>query len=422
MSINTNTATVNSIEGGEQVDRDIPGLTATKKQGGMKRLAIAGAMIVAVAVVATGCAMFMQRLEAKKEQQRAEKAKERPKEAPAETKDFDSAKRRIKQEDDAKLPPPAGAVDAAATAAAIPVTGTANAAGSGTPAPGAAGASGAGRPAGGTSAAGGGTQNGQASGAPVLTAKQRRMSGDVLVDTSASLVMPVTSAPGTSNSLGARDGGTPPKNGFDEKLKPSQLIAGVAAQRPDLSFLLRRGTAIPCVGKTKIITTQPGMVSCVVSKDVYSADGKVLLVERGSEAFGENREPLAQGQSVTPVLWSRIDTPKGVAIDINSLGTDPLGASGQPIFVDNHLMQRFGGAVMLSLISDVGHALSNRASDGQGTVQLTTTSTAGQDLATKTLENTINIPPTGYSLQGAAMVIFVARDMDFRSVYELARY
>jgi type IV secretion system protein VirB10 len=131
---------------------------------------------------------------------------------------------------------------------------------------------------------------------------------------------------------------------------------------------------------------------------------------------------LVAGQTFVPILWSRIETPSGVVVDINSFGTDSLGASGQPVYVDNHIMQRFGGAVLLSLISDFGQALSNKASDGGGSIQLTTSSRAGQDLASRTLESTINIPPTGYGHQGDVINIFVMRDIDFRGVYELARH
>jgi type IV secretion system protein VirB10 len=163
------------------------------------------------------------------------------------------------------------------------------------------------------------------------------------------------------------------------------------------------------------------MVMCVVSNDVYSSNGKVLLIERGSKAFGERREVMLQGQARIAALWSRIDTPNGVFVDVNSLATDSMGAAGIPAQVDNHLGERFGGAILLSLISDLGQAAANRASDSRGTIQFGTTATAGEDLASKTLENTINIPPTGYVTQGSATTILVLRDMDFRSVYELAR-
>jgi type IV secretion system protein VirB10 len=164
------------------------------------------------------------------------------------------------------------------------------------------------------------------------------------------------------------------------------------------------------------------MASCVISRDVYSSNGVTLLIERGSEVIGERLQPLQLGQEMMPVKWNRIVTTKGVVIDINSLATDSLGASGLPAYVDNHFGQRFGAAIMLSLITDAGQAAANRASNADGTIRLATTANAGQDLATRALDKTINIPPTGYSLQGEAINIFLARDAYFGGVYELARY
>ena len=40
-------------------------------------------------------------------------------------------------------------------------------------------------------------------------------------------------------------------------------------------------------------------------------------------------------------------------------------------------------------------------------------------LAEKVLESTINIPPLIYQNQGGIVGIYVARDVDFSSVYEL---
>lgn len=406
----------------DNIDRGIPSLTTKKKKNNITRLVIIGAMLLACVVLAFGGAIFMERLKQRKLDANAAKAKERPQQSVVVTKDFEATKKRIQAEEDAKLPPPAsatalltaGAPGAAAVSPGAPVTAVPV---SGTPGGGTAGGSGGG--------AGSGGYGGQGQGrAPVETTAQRRLASDVLVPLGGE------GAPSQVASLPDRSGAEPvalrergeQKNGLDEKLRPSRLLSGAATQVPDLNLLLPRGRVIDCGQKTSIVSTHPGFVSCVVAKDVYSANGAALLIERGSEAFGESREPLKLGQESLPVLWTTIRTPRGVVVDINSLATDALGASGIPAYVDNHFGQRFGGAVMLSLISDIGQALANSAGDGSGTIRLTTTATAGQELATKALENTINIPPTGYSLQGSAIKIFVARDMDFRSVYELAKY
>jgi type IV secretion system protein VirB10 len=385
--------------------------------------------------MAIGAALFMQRLKERAAQQKADKVKQQNTVATSDvaTLNLEAVKKRIKAEDEAnqpppqatpasQLPPPSGAIAVVPTngapgaASARMAAGGANGAGGSMPngANGAGGAGGPGQP----SYAGQQRQQ-------VETPRQRRLSGDVLVATSGE---PQMAMPGRNG-----DGGGMPaplgmprmeanKSGLEESLKPSQLQATSASRHRSLDLMLLASTTIPCGQRTLIVSTNPGQTSCTVSKDVYSANGSTLLIERGSQVLGERSQPLQLGQELLPVLWNRIVTPRGVVIDINSLATDTLGASGLPVYVDEHWRKRFGAAIMLSLIGDLGQAAANKASNAEGTIRLTTTANAGQDLAARALDKTINIPPTGYSLQGEAINIFVARDLDFGRVYELARY
>lgn len=416
----------------EPIDRDIPDLKTTKKKTNITRLVVVSGLLFAVILAAFGITLFMKQLEKNKRQEVAEKAKERPKIASTATKeDFEAAQARIRREK-AKAEEEQAREAARAAAAnpqglivpagAIGVTATAPQGGQGATGMGTAQTTGhAGSSQVGANMSGGGTGGGRPR---IQTAAQRRMDGDVLVQTSNGSLggegsgerLGVAGAP-----LAVRQTSESPQGGLDEKVKASVLRPAVATQRPDLTMLLQRGTAIPCGLITKIISEQAGMVTCEISNDVWSADGKVVLIERGSKAFGERREVMMQGQARIGVIWSTIDTPYGVHLDIASLATDPLGAAGIPADVDNHVGKRFGGAVLLSLIGDVGQALANRARDGGGTITFGNTATAGQDLASKTLEHTIDIPPTGYVNQGNAITILALRDIDFRGVYELAR-
>ena len=49
-----------------------------------------------------------------------------------------------------------------------------------------------------------------------MTPAQRRLSGDVLIDLGGGAMLPVSGA-ALGGVAGMRDGGAPPKNGFDEK-------------------------------------------------------------------------------------------------------------------------------------------------------------------------------------------------------------
>jgi type IV secretion system protein VirB10 len=167
---------------------------------------------------------------------------------------------------------------------------------------------------------------------------------------------------------------------------------------------------------TKVVTDYPGMTECTVSQDVYSADGSTLLIRKGAEAIGEQRTAVLQGQARVMVLWTRIDD-GAVKIEMDSPTTDPLGGSGMEAYVDEHFLQRFGGAMLVSIIGDFGTAIANKAIGNTG-ITLSTTASTTDSMAEDVLKNTINIPPTAYTLQAAETNIFAAQDVDFSDVYD----
>lgn len=212
---------------------------------------------------------------------------------------------------------------------------------------------------------------------------------------------------------------------------PTVLADGQAGKRGDTSMLLLKGTTIPCVLKTKIDSTYQGFVACQISKDVYSANGKTLLLERGSSVFGEQNVQMQQGQARVAVLWSRIDTPKGISINIDSPATGNLGEMGLSAKVNNHFFKRFGSSIMLSMIQDGLAAASKRLEGNNGVDTSTTgsnnttvsnTTNTVEGMAEKALNNTINMPPTATVNQGTMLNILVARDVDFGSVYRLIKH
>lgn len=213
-----------------------------------------------------------------------------------------------------------------------------------------------------------------------------------------------------------------------DNLQPVRLGQSYAAQLHNRDLLITQGTQIDCTLETKIITTQPGMTTCHLTRDVYSTSGRVVLLDRGSKVVGFYQSGIQQGQTRVFVQWSRIETPSGVIVNLDSPGTGPLGEAGIGGWIDTHFWQRFGGAIMVSIISDLGEWVKdkvwrrgkkNKEDTGNKEQALPQGVQNAQSVVNDVLQNSINIPPTLYKNQGERVNIFVARDLDFSDVYNL---
>ena len=200
-------------------------------------------------------------------------------------------------------------------------------------------------------------------------------------------------------------------------LRPSVMPAVRARVLPTQQMLLPKGAFIDCTLETAIDSSLPGFTTCITATDTFGADGEVVLLERGTKLVGEVRGEVRQGIARVFVLWTEARTPEGVEVPLDSPATDELGRAGLPGRVNRHFWQRFGAAMLVSVI-DAGVQAGVQASNrGGGTVVVNPA--AGEGVLTEVLRNTIAIAPTVIKHQGDRIQVLVARDLDFRSVYAL---
>ena len=199
-------------------------------------------------------------------------------------------------------------------------------------------------------------------------------------------------------------------------LRPTVTRTVQASVLPTQRLLLPKGAFIDCTLETAIDSTLPGMTTCVTATDTFSADGEVVLLERGTQLVGETRGDVRQGQARVFVLWTEARTPNGVVVPLDSPGTDALGRSGLTGKVNTHFWARFGAAILVSVI-DAGVQAGGQSA-GNGTV-IVNPSTS-ENVMTGVLQSTVDIPPTITVAPGARIQVLVARNVDFRSVYRLA--
>lgn len=171
-----------------------------------------------------------------------------------------------------------------------------------------------------------------------------------------------------------------------------------------------QGAVIPAVLETALDSTRPGGVRALVQRDIHAFDGSRVLIPRGSRLYGEYDAELQRGQNRALIRWTRLIRPDGVTIALDSPASDPLGRAGVKGKVDSKFFQRFGGALLQSVL-DIGVGVATReATDGV----IVALPGSTQNVAPRVTGGEVR--PTLKVQHGTSVSVFVARDLDFSSV------
>lgn len=196
---------------------------------------------------------------------------------------------------------------------------------------------------------------------------------------------------------------------FAQRVGASGAETVRASYIQDPSRVAPQGTIITGVLETAINSDLPGFTRAVVSENIRSLDNRTVLIPRGSRLIGQYRSGLAIGESRAFVMWTRLLTPEGLSVELASPATDTLGRAGLAGDVNRHFFQRFGSAILLSVIDVGANAL---VYDNNSSIVIGSTSEA-QAVAAQALAQNMNIPPTIKVEQGTEIRIFLARDLYF---------
>lgn len=203
----------------------------------------------------------------------------------------------------------------------------------------------------------------------------------------------------------------------------------VAHRLARLDALVAQGTLIPGILETAINSDLPGQIRAIVSKDVYSFDGRRVLVPAGTRLIGDYEASATRGQRRIFVVWARLLRDDGVSVRLASIGTDALGRSGLTGQIDNKWRERFGSAILLSVIGAGSSYLTGYRSGQYGGGDDRDDATRGAELARQTIAETfsdmanqalgenLQIPPTIHVQQGERIFVYVRQDLDFSSLY-----
>lgn len=218
---------------------------------------------------------------------------------------------------------------------------------------------------------------------------------------------PYRALPPLPQDTPARSGSPTTQDTVAESSPSAERVHAGRLANPSLTVPL--GTIIPAVLETALDSTRAGSLRGLIQRDVHSFDGSRVLIPRGSRLYGNYEGALAEGQNRALVTWTRLLRPDGVTIALDSQASDPLGRAGIRGKVDTKFWQRFGGAILQTVL-DIGVGLATR-SVGDGVIVALPGSTQNVTRVAPT-----QITPTLRVKQGTSVSVYVARDLDFSSV------
>jgi type IV secretion system protein VirB10 len=263
-------------------------------------------------------------------------------------------------------------------------------------------------------------------------------------DTSGAGLLGGNSTPGASTANGDTGGAVDNDRAFLKAMGSQGVEVSVAAENRRIDAWIPQGTMIRGTLETAVNSDLAGMVKAIVREDVYSFDGRRILIPAGSSLIGDYKSGVERGQERLFIVWTRMIRGDGVSVQLGSYGTDRLGRSGMTGLVDWKYWERFGPPALMTMIGGVTQYIAQLGQKQDRNITIVNTDgtvtsipqdngstsqdrareigaqtiAAGiQQLATEAFQDTRNIKPTIHIAQGSDITVFVTRDLDFSDLY-----
>jgi len=221
-----------------------------------------------------------------------------------------------------------------------------------------------------------------------------------------------------------------PRGPQDPAQRSEAWQAGVATSIDSAALALRpargplvidEGTVIPAVLTRRVSTDAPGVVTAMVSMDVYdSRTARTLLLPKGARLVGRYNGDVAAGQERMQFAFTRLILPDGASFDLPGVvGSDAAGQGGLEADVDRHVLRTFGAALAIGVLADRVVRPEAVPAPGLAGGGLSATGQVLVATANAALQRNAAIAPTLTVGEGARLNVEVVRDMVFPHPYRM---
>jgi type IV secretion system protein VirB10 len=211
-------------------------------------------------------------------------------------------------------------------------------------------------------------------------------------------------------------------SGVAEQRDPAIYIP-TRVQTPISEYQIMAGTVLPAMLVTEISSDLPGEILAQVSRNIYDAQQKYLLIPRGTRVIGRYDSQVALGQSRVLIAWTRLIFPDGRSLALPGLPTQDLrGAAGIRSRVNNHTGRLYGQAILLSIMGAGAQLSQPRTSSvlAPPSAGQVAAGALGQELSQvsmETIRRNMDVRPTLQVRAGTPFSIFLERDLVLEGPY-----
>lgn len=192
-------------------------------------------------------------------------------------------------------------------------------------------------------------------------------------------------------------------------------------------FSVLAGDTMQVLLQTGIESDLSGGIKGVVARNIYDSKSQQhLLIPQGSIVLGAYAHDVNFGQERVLIVWNRLIFPNKKSRTLGDMdGVDMAGYSGFKDQVNNHILQVFGTALVLSAITTGATYAqqggnNNNYRDPYGSPSDIAAQQLGQQLgrtSNNLLQQRMNRPPTITVRPGYRCNVMVKKDLEFPSPY-----
>lgn len=163
---------------------------------------------------------------------------------------------------------------------------------------------------------------------------------------------PVLPSSGTVPGPGAASGEAAHANRQLAFISNQGQSNGVGYVAPASHYLINPTTAITARLISDVNSDLPGPVEAEVTQRVYTSIGhRIVVIPEGTRVFGSYDSALISGQNRLLMAWTELDFANGCSFHMGAQpATDAEGRSGASGHVDNHSLQLFRSAFLVTVL------------------------------------------------------------------------